>query len=166
MKRIALLLLCFCLSACGYRGLGGSFVGTLPDAAATQAIASDAIAFLSERYAPGHTTLFLLTPEKDANNAFSAQLEAGLRQRGFSVTAERASDAITVAYTLDSLKGDEGEDDAAWYLQLRLSDGQAYARAYTAAGSPEAGRSATTLSKGFGSSVYEKASDKVGETIQ
>lgn len=43
-----------------------------------------------------------------------------------------------MAYTLDELR-----DDAAWYLQLRLSDGKALARVYDAAGLPEAGRSQT-----------------------
>ena len=141
--------LCLTLTACGYRGVGGSYVGSLPDAGATVAIARDAAALLASEYAPGHTTLFVPLPEKDTRNDFSAAFEAALRERGFLISQESSGGAITVAYTLDILKGEEGAG-AAWYLHLRLSDGQTFARAYMPSGDPEAGRTSTTLEKGSG----------------
>lgn len=159
MKRLLLLILCLGLTACGYKGLGGSFVGSLPDADATAAIASDAADFLASEYAPGHTTIFVPSPEKDAQNGFSTAFEAALRQRGFSVSPESGGNALTVAYTLDDLKGEDGSNGGAWYLHLRISDGQAFARSYLPSGRPEAGRSATTLEKGLGGRLSDKASD-------
>ena len=60
-----------------------------------------------------------------------------------------------MAYTLDELR-----DDAAWYLQLRLSDGKALARVYDAAGLPEAGRSQTEAVAPR--PLLEKAANKAG----
>ena len=156
MKKLILLsMLTLCLTACGYRGLGGSFVGNLPEDAAVASIAADTSAYIMEQYAPGHTRLLVLTPEKDAHNAYSAALEADLRQKGYEVLQESASNAVTVAYTLDSLKGEDGKD-VAWYVQLRFSDGQAIARVYNADGSAAAGRTATTLQRG----LFQRAADK------
>jgi len=146
------LLLAVCLaSGCVSRGQG-SFVGPLPEHGAVIAIANDAVSILVELYPPGHTTLHLL-PAKAVGNGFAAAFESGLRTRGFtlaisavpgrnaSADAQAApdfADTVTLAYTLDML-----EVKAAWYLQLRLSDGRTIARAYTANGSPEAGQSRT-----------------------
>ena len=147
MKRL-LLIVCLTLTACGYRG-GGSFVGSLPDIDATVAIARDAAALLASEYAPGHTALHVSLPEKNAQNEFSAAFEAALRERGFLISQESSGGAITVAFTLDTLKGEDGAG-AAWYLHLRLSDGQTFARAYMPSGDPEAGRTSTTREKGSG----------------
>ena len=97
-----------------------------------------------------------LAAAKKADNAFAAALESGLRQAGFSVLPADslpAADSITVAYTLDVL-----EQNAAFYLQLRFSDGKAVSRAYTASGQPEAGRSATAWEAG--PSFVERAEAK------
>lgn len=155
MKRL-LLIVCLTLTACGYRGVGGSFVGSLPDVDATVAIARDAAALLASEYAPGHTALHVSLPEKNAQNEFSAAFEAALRERGFLISQESSGGAITVAFTLDSLKGEDGAG-AAWYLHLRLSDGQTFARAYMPSGDPEAGRTSTTREKGFGASGADRA---------
>ena len=66
-----------------------------------------------------------------------------MRAEGFTIlpatdVSAESGECVTVAYTLDVL-----EKDAAYYLQLRFSDGKAVSRAYTASGQPEAGRSAT-----------------------
>ncbi|MBQ4568245.1 MAG: hypothetical protein IJA79_09005 [Desulfovibrio sp.] len=161
MKRILLFALAVCLSACGYKGVGGSFVGDLPKTDATSAIAEDAAAFLADQYAPGHTALYVLTPEKDALNAFSAAFDAALRSKGFTL-ASGPSNALSVAYTVDSLKDDKG-DESAWYLQLRLSDGQAIARSYDASGLPEAGRTSTPLEKGLLHRASDKATEKASQ---
>ena len=142
MKSI-LPLLCLCLmrvSGCASRGPVGSFCGPLPERSAVTAIAADAVTCLVGLYSPGHTTLHLL-PAKEAENGFASAFESGLRTRGFTVAADASPDALIVAYTLDALY--EKDKKAAWYLQLRLSDGITIARAYTAAGQPEAGRSRT-----------------------
>ena len=144
MKNI-LLPLCLCgilLSGCASRGPVGSFCGPLPERSAVTAIAADAVACLAGMYPPGHTTLRLL-PAKVAENGFASAFESGLRARGFTVAAEASPNAVIVAYTLYALY--EKDKKAAWYLQLRLSDGITIARAYTAAGQPEAGRSRTVL---------------------
>ena len=60
---------------------------------------------------------------------------------------------IVVAYTLDAL-----DEKSAWYLQLRLSDGKAFARSYTASGQPEAGQSRTEQE--FRRSIADKATEK------
>ena len=155
MKRL-LLIVCLTLTACGYRGVGGSFVGSLPDVDATVAIARDAAALLASEYAPGHTALHVSLPEKNTQNEFSAAFEAALRERGFLISQESSGGAITVAFTLDTLKGEDGAG-AAWYLHLRLSDGQTFARAYMPSGDPEAGRTSTTREKGFGASGADRA---------
>ena len=160
MRYIALLALCFCVSACGYKGIGGSYVGPLPEDAAVGHIAMDASNWLAEEHAPGHTKLFVLTPEKDAKNAFSTAFDSALREKGFTLLSASSSDGITLAYTLDSLKDDKGKD-AAWYLQFRLSDGVAIARSYDADGMPEAGHSATQLER----RLLQKATDKAGQKI-
>jgi hypothetical protein len=84
-----------------------------------------------------------LLPAKEAENGFALAFESGLRAQGFTVIADAFPDAVIVAYTLDALY--EKDRKTAWYLQLRLSDGKAVARAYDANGQPEAGRSGTVL---------------------
>mgnify|MGYP005898850591 CR=1 FL=1 len=138
--RKTLLVLCFAVlfaSGCAKPGLVGSFCGPLPERGAVSAIAADAVACLSELYPPGHTSLHLLQAKNAANN-FAAAFESGLRSQGFTLVAAESADVIVVAYTLDAL-----DEKSAWYLQLRLSDGKAFARSYTASGQPEAGQSRT-----------------------
>mgnify|MGYP000014516514 CR=1 FL=1 len=157
MKRILLLLIVLMglfVSGCAGRGPVGSWCGPLPEKAAVSAIAADAVHCLSGLYPPGHTTLHLI-PAKAADNDFAAAFESGLRARGFTLAATDA-DALSVAYTLDAL-----DEKAAWYLQLRLSDGKAIARAYTASGQPEAGQSRTEVE--FRRSAFGKAVDKAGQ---
>ena len=153
MKRAVFLLLALLLSGCAGRGLSGSFCGPLPSDTAVVQVAQDAVSFLASSYPPGHTALFLM-PAK-AENAFAHALENGLRSRGFTLLMEDRKDALAVAYTLDELR-----DDAAWYLQLRLSDGKALARVYDAAGLPEAGRSQTEAVAPR--PLLEKAANKAG----
>ena len=152
MKRAVFLLLALLLSGCAGRGLSGSFCGPLPSDTAVVQVAQDAVSFLASSYR-GHTALFLM-PAK-AENAFAHALENGLRSRGFTLLMEDRKDALAVAYTLDELR-----DDAAWYLQLRLSDGKALARVYDAAGLPEAGRSQTEAVAPR--PLLEKAANKAG----
>ena len=143
MKLILSLCLCVILaSGCASRGPAGSFAGPLPEQSAVAAIADDAVTILADLYPPGHTAFHLL-PAKDAANGFAVSFENGLRAKGFTLAAPDASDALTLAYTLDML-----EAKAAWYLRLRLSDGKddrIMARAYDAQGQPEAGQSRTVL---------------------
>ncbi len=109
------------------------------------AIAEDAADFLAAKYPPGHTTLQIVPADKSAN-AFDNVFEARLRTLGFTVRSaaptgpagSAAPDALTLSYILDRI-----EADASYYLQIRLSDGTAISRAYTATGQPEAGRSST-----------------------
>ena len=135
----SLMLTVLLASGCAVRGPVGSYCGPLPEGGAVSAIATDAVSCLTALYPPGHTTLHLL-PAKDAGNGFAAAFENGLRAQGFTLATTDSADTLAVAYTLDAL-----EDKAAWYLQLRLSDGKAIARAYTASGQPEAGQSRTTI---------------------
>lgn len=130
-------------SGCAHRGVSGSYYGEMPQNAAPAAIAADAVAYLVGLYPPGHTKLQILTAEKRGENAFASAFENGLRAEGFTIlpagsAPASADECFTVAYTLDVL-----DRDAAYYLQLRFSDGKAVARAYTATGQPEAGRSST-----------------------
>jgi len=121
-------------SGCAMRGPVSSFCGPLPGESAVTVIAGDAVSTLADLYPPGHTTLRLL-PAKGLENGFAVALEKGLRAKGFTL-APTDTDGISVAYTLDKL-----DEKAAWYLQLRLSDGNTLARAYAADGNPEAGQS-------------------------
>ena len=148
----SLILTLLLASGCAVRGPVGSYCGPLPDGGAVSAIAADAVSSLAALYPPGHTTLHLV-PAKDTNNCFAAAFENGLRAQGFTLAAADSADTLAVAYTLDAL-----EDKAAWYLQLRLSDGKAIARAYTASGQPEAGQSRTSIE--FKRSAVEKVVDK------
>lgn len=146
----------------GRHGFGGSFVGDLPGGGAVEAIAADASGQIAELYPPGHTRLFVLTPEKDAHNDFSQAFESALRRSGFTVLSNPAENAVAVAYVLDRLDGKKDGENA-WYLQLRISDnensGLAFARSYTAAGTPEAGRSRTDTA--FSRSAASRLADKV-----
>ena len=72
------------------------------------------------------------------------------------MASAESADVIVVAYTLDTL-----DEKSAWYLQLRLSDGKAIARAYTASGQPEAGQSRTEME--FRKSALGKELDKTGQ---
>jgi hypothetical protein len=142
IRVVALCLSALLSAGCVARGPVGSFCGPLPEQHAVAAMAADAVACLSAMYPPGRTTLRLL-PAEEADNAFAAALESGLRAKGFTLAAPNSSvapDAVTLAYTLDAL-----DEKSAWYLQLRLSDGKAAARVYTAAGRPEAGQSRTII---------------------
>ena len=156
MRGVILILMLFCVlaSGCASRGLSGSFYGDV-SGEAPALMAADTVDYLTGLYPPGRTTLRIAAAKK-ADNAFAAALENGLRQAGFSLLAADAApsaDCITVAYTLDVL-----EQEAAFYLQLRFSDGKAVNRAYTANGQPEAGRSATPLGK---ASLAERATAKI-----
>ncbi|MDL2210243.1 hypothetical protein LJC26_05515 [Desulfovibrio sp. OttesenSCG-928-O18] len=153
--RKTFLALCFAVlfaSGCAKSGLVGSFCGPLPERGAVSAIAADAVACLSELYPPGHTSLRLLQA-KDAGNEFAAAFENGLRSQGFTLAATDSADVIVVAYTLDAL-----DEKSAWYLQLRLSDGNVIARAYTVSGQPEAGQSRTEQE--FRRSFVDRATEK------
>lgn len=154
----SLLLALLLTSGCAVRGPVGSYCGPLPEDGAVSAIATDAVSCLVGLYPPGHTALHVV-PAKNVDNGFAGAFESGLRVQGFTLVAADASDAIAVAYTLDSL-----EDKAAWYLQLRLSDGKAIARAYTASGQPEAGQSLTNIE--FKRSALGKAMDKADKTAR
>ena len=145
MRTLLLPLLLFAVlfaSGCAGKGYLGSYYGEVAQNAAPASMAADAVNYVAGLYPPGHTALQILNAEK-ADNAFATAFENGLRAEGFTIlpaTDVPASDGacITVAYTLDVL-----EKDAAYYLQLRFSDGKAVSRAYSASGQPEAGRSAT-----------------------
>ena len=146
------LYLCFAVmfaSGCAKPGLVGSYCGPLPEQNAVSAIAADAVDCLTALYPPGHTSLHLLQA-KDATNNFTSAFENGLRAEGFTLAAAETADVIVVAYTLDEL-----DEKTAWYLQLRLSDGKAIARAYTASGFPEAGQSRTEQE--FRRSIIDRA---------
>ena len=155
MMRGILLSLCLMLLfayGCAVRGPVGSWCGPLPERGAVSAIAEDAVACLSALYPPGHTSLHLLQA-RDAGNDFAAAFENGLRAKGFTLAAADSADVLVVAYTLDAL-----DEKSAWYLQLRLSDGKALARSYTASGQPEAGQSQTE--QAFRRSFADKAAQK------
>lgn len=160
MRGVILILMLFCVlaSGCASRGLSGSFYGDV-SGEAPALMAADTVDYLTSLYPPGRTTLRIAAAKK-ADNAFAAALENGLRQAGFSLLAADAAssaDCITIAYTLDVLN-DAPEQETAFYLQLRFSDGKAVNRAYTANGQPEAGRSATPLGK---ASLTERATAKI-----
>jgi hypothetical protein len=97
-----------------------------------------------------------LIPAKSADNDFAAAFENGLRARGFTLAPAAAANTLSVAYTLDAL-----DEKSAWYLQLRLSDGKAVARAYSASGQPEAGQSRTEME--FQRSALGKMVGKAGQ---
>lgn len=154
--RKTLFALCFAVllaSGCAKPGLVGSYCGPLPEQNAISAIAVDAVDCLTALYPPGHTSLHLLQA-KDAANDFAAAFESGLRSEGFTLAATESADVIVVAYTLDAL-----DEKSAWYLQLRLSDGKAIARSYTANGLPEAGQSRTEQE--FRRSFVDRTTEKV-----
>lgn len=167
MKRFLILLsLVLLISGCAGRGMIGSFCGPLPSPSAVTSIAYDAVDLLASSYPPGHTSVYLM-PAKNADNAFAQAMENSLRSRGFIFLRREDRNALIVAYTLDSL-----DDGSAWYLQLRLSDGRALARAYDVSGLPEAGRSSTVSGSSrslteqvtdAGKSLYDKAATAVSE---
>ena len=158
MRRLLLLSLVVMglfVSGCASRGPVGSWCGPLPEGGAITAIVTDAVSCLSTLYPPGHTSLHVV-PAKVADNDFAAAFENGLRANGFTMASAESADVIVVAYTLDTL-----DEKSAWYLQLRLSDGKAVARAYAANGQPEAGQSRTEQE--FRGSALGKAVDKAGQ---
>jgi hypothetical protein len=157
----SMLLAVYLVSGCASRGPFGPFAGPLPEKGAVAAIADDAVSILADLFPPGHTAIRLL-PAKDAENGFALAFESGLRAKGFTLAAPDASDALTLAYTLDML-----EEKAAWYLQLRLPDpkggGKVIARCYLASGLPEAGQSRAVLGS---SSVLDTVKEKAGKAYE
>lgn len=154
MKKLISLFACLCLlQACAVRGIGGSYVGDLPQQDVIAKIANDMATYISEIIAPGHNPLSLLTPKKDAENEFSVSFENALRTKGFEISA---TGEISIAYTIDSL------DDESFYVQVRFSDGVAIARSYNADGVAEAGRT-KTLEVPYSRS--KKMKEKAEETV-
>ena len=147
-------------TGCAKPGLKNSYCGPLPEQQAVSSIATDAVNFLAELFAPGHTSVHVL-PAKDASNGFASAFENTLRARGFTVAASQGADIVVVAYTLDALV--EDGEKVAWYLQLRLSDGKVIARSYTANGQPEAGQSRTE--QAFRGSTAARAAEKVRHAV-
>lgn len=160
---LPLLLMVLLASGCAGRGPIGSYCGPLPEANAVSAIAADAVDCLSSLYPPGHTSVHLV-PAKEVENAFIQAFENGLRTSGFTLLPTAAADTVAVAYTLDAIF--EKGEKSAWYLQLRISDGEgngkSIARAYTETGQPEAGQSKTEIE--FKRSMLRKAVDTTKET--
>ena len=158
-----LLLMMLLASGCASRGPLGSYCGPLPEGGAVSAIAADAVDCLSSLYPPGHTSVHLV-PAKDVENGFAQAFERGLRTKGFTLLPAATADAVAVAYTLDALF--EKGEKSAWYLQLRISDGEgngkSIARSYTETGQPEAGQSRTEIE--FKRSLLRKTVDKTKET--
>ncbi len=149
------------LVGCSARGVGGSYVGELPQGSAVGAIAEDTSAWLAQEFPPGLTTLHLLTPK--GSQDFTGLFEDSLRRKGFVVTQESGSEGLSVAYILDKL------DDEAWYLQVKIDGNKAVSRVYGADGKPVAGRSSTALEKGALARASEKASetaDTIGTEIR
>ena len=157
MRALILAFAVILVSGCASRGPVGSYCGPMPENTAVAAIAADAGAFLAGQYPPGHTTLHLVPTE--SGNRFSVAFETDLRSRGFTLAPDKSADVLSVAFTLDVL-----DEKAAWYLQLRLSDGNAVARSYAASGRPEAGQSRT--SSDGNPSAFSRAVDKVGQTAR
>lgn len=129
-----------------------SYIGEQPSIDTIQAIALDLANYLSELYPPGHTKLRIITPtqaedqtegqaaaqtegEADKENTiekFSGEFETALRIKGFEISDVAQ---ILISYTLDTL-----DDEASWYVHLRLSDGLSIARSYDAFGYSESPR--------------------------
>lgn len=160
---LPLLLMVLLASGCAGRGPVGSYCGPLPETGAVSAIAADAVDCLSSLYPPGHTSVHLV-PAKDVENAFIQAFENGLRTSGFTLLPTATADNVAVAYTLDAIF--EKGEKSAWYLQLRIADGdgngKSIARAYTETGQSEAGQSRTETP--FKRSKLRKAVDITKET--
>ena len=160
---LPLLLMVLLASGCAGRWPVGSYCGPLPETGAVSAIAADAVDCLSSLYPPGHTSVHLV-PAKDVENAFIQAFENGLRTSGFTLLPTATAGNVAVAYTLDAIF--EKGEKSAWYLQLRISDGEgngkSIARAYTASGQPEAGQSRTEIT--LKRSMLQKAADKTKKT--
>ena len=140
---IPLALVCLLiLPGCASRKLGDSWCGPLPVDAAVSSIASDAVTTIVANYPLGHTSVFLQPTQQDklGQNAFAVQFESALRAQGATLVQGSGKDILTIAYTLDEL-----QEENAWYLQLRLSDGRRIARSYNDLGMPEAGQSQITV---------------------
>lgn len=122
----AALIMALLLVSCGcVKRVGPSFVGGLPED--VEGMAAAAAAIITDLYPPGQTSVHLAMPAK--LTAFDAALETALRQKGFNVVQNQG--ALTVAYTVDEITR---EEEPAWYLQLRLSDGRVFARTFSAGG--------------------------------
>lgn len=137
---ILLFLACFFSSCATQRG--ASFVGKLPDdAASINTIAADAVNYITALYPPGRTSLKIAAPVGKMTDPFSQALENGLRARGFTIARPESSStgAIPLSYTLDRLQ-QEKDASPVWYLTLRLGD-QQVSRVYNGAGLPMAGLS-------------------------
>lgn len=165
--------LCLCLVAgCSGKGAGGSFasfVGDLPEGGAVASIASDASAQVAELYPPGHTSIFLLTAEEDAESGFSSAFENALRQSGFTVLQGPEENAVAVAFLLDGFVEEKKDGVKVWYLRFLVSDndekGMAFARTYTASGRAEAGwtRTEVDFSRSVAARLADKAAAKAGK---
>jgi hypothetical protein len=132
MKQLLfILLVSLCLSGCAGK-VGESYVGTLPAGQAVDRIAGDAVERLASLYPPGRTSLHLISPTK--GDSFSAELENGLRGKGFTLSS---TGPVRVAWVLNSI-----EPEKTWYLRLKTADSsgtRTLSRAYGLQGEPLAG---------------------------
>lgn len=145
MKKMVLLALVFCISACSagnYRS-GNSYLGVVPEEQSiSKLIADDMAAYIATQYAPGHTSFNFITPKEEKAkivddvvlDTFSVIFENALRQKGFEIS----KNGIRLSYTVDSL------EEGIFYTQLRLADGNNFSSVYRKDGKNFSSRTSLT----------------------
>ena len=101
MKKSILFLLLLSMSACATKniGTGGSYVYGVPNQEISTIIAKDIADYISQDIAIGETSIALLTPIDDTENAFSTVLEMEFRSRGYRFSQKEKAQ-IVLKYTL------------------------------------------------------------------
>lgn len=105
MKKSLLFLLLFAMSSCAVKtGTGGSYVYGVPNQEISTIIATDIADYISQDIAIGQTSIALLTPIDDTENAFSTALDMEFRSRGYRVS-QKENAQIVLNYTLKIVEG-------------------------------------------------------------
>ncbi len=131
------LLMMLMTTGCATHNIGTSFVGEVPKQN-IENIAQTATSMIVDLHAPGQTSVYLEKSSDKTANAFDVAFENALRAKGFQISPHNNTNTIKIGYTLDIINYDKDKGEVpAWYLQLRLSSGQTFARAFTEGGMPE-----------------------------
>ncbi len=132
-----LLLMMLMATGCARHNIGTSFFGEVPKQN-IENIAKTATSMIVNVHAPGQTAIYLEKSSDKSTNAFDVAFENALRSKGFKISPHNSANTVKIGYTVDIINHDEDKGEVpVWYLQLRLSSGQTFARSFTAGGVPE-----------------------------
>ena len=142
MKKLILLgcMTCLLLTGCASTPMSGSYLGAQTSEAAQKRVSDDVCHKLTSLYAPGSTSFQVAAT---GNDAFGAQLVAGLRAKGFAIreAGDNAGSGGSVSGSVSGSVGGSGlrlvylvdSQNDLIRVQLAIGDRTVISRAYLVA---------------------------------